>query len=73
MDYETKKVFLVNIAVLLVGAAAVWITVKFLIGYLLPFVIGVVLAAAVKRPARYLAGKSKIGTGVWSVSLVVLL
>ena len=73
MDYETKKVFLVNIAVLLVGAAAVWITVKFLIGYLLPFVIGVVLAAAVKRPARYLAGKSKIGAGVWSVSLVVLL
>lgn len=73
MDYETKKVFLVNIAVLAVGVAATVLTVKFLIGYLLPFVIGVVLAAAVKRPAAYLAKKSGLRAGVWSAVLVIAL
>lgn len=73
MDYETKKVFLVNIAVLGIGIAATVFAVKFLLRYLLPFVIGAALAIAVKRPARYLAGKTRVKAGGWSVVLVALL
>lgn len=71
MDYETKKVFLVNLATLIIGAVLTVLAVYFLFTYLLPFVIGVTMAVLVKRPARYLAGKTRLSNGTWSVILVL--
>lgn len=73
MDYETKKVFLVNLAVLAVGVVLSVLAVKFVIGYLLPFVVGALLAVLVKRPARYLSAKTRTRSGGWSVLLVLVL
>lgn len=73
MDYETKKVFLVNLTVFSIGAAAIFFAIKFLLSYFFPFVIGVILAAAVKRPARRLSGKTPLSTGSWSVIFVALI
>lgn len=73
MDYETKKVFLINLAVLAVEAAAIFIAADFLLKYMLPFVIGAALSAAVRRPAKVLASKTSVKASWWSLMLVILL
>ena len=45
---------------------------RFLILYLLPFVIGFLLTAAIQKPARWLERKTRAPQGLWSVALVVL-
>ncbi len=73
MDYEAKKVFLVNLAVSVVWLGLAYLAARLIIGYLLPFVIGAVMAIVVKKPASRLARKFKTGVGGWSVVLVLLL
>ena len=72
MDYETKKVFLVNLATLAVGVTITVLAVYFLFKFLLPFVIGIAMAAIVKRPAKRLSQKTRLGSGTCSVILVLL-
>lgn len=45
---------------------------RFLLIYLLPFVIGFILTAAIQRPARWLRKKTHAPRGLWSVVLVIL-
>ncbi|MCI8359749.1 MAG: sporulation integral membrane protein YtvI [Clostridiales bacterium] len=44
---------------------------RYLLAYLLPFVIGFILTAAVQRPARWLRKKTRAPGGLWSVILVI--
>lgn len=71
MDYETKKVFLINLTTLAVGAILTVLAVWFLFSYLLPFLIGIAMAVLVKKPAAYLSGKTRLSSGAWSVILVL--
>lgn len=57
LEYETKKIFLTNVTFIAVIAVLVYITFKFMLSLLLPFIIAMVLAYAMERPARYLKRK----------------
>lgn len=72
MTVQRKKEILIHIAFIVVIAAICYLAFRFLILYLLPFVIGFLLTAAIQRPARYLERKTKAPPGVWSVALVIL-
>lgn len=71
MTVERKKDLLVDIAFIVVIAALCYLAFRFLIIYLLPFVIGFILSAAIQRPARFLERKTHAPQGLWSVVLVV--
>ena len=72
MTIQRKKEILINIAFIVVIAAICYLVFRFLILYLLPFVIGFLLTAAIQKPARWLERKTRAPQGLWSVALVVL-
>ncbi len=73
MERNSKKEFIINVLygviVFLMIFAVYYITVKFL----LPFVIGGVIAYTVQKPAKKLSEKLKLSQGVWSVILALAL
>ena len=75
MDYEAKKRFLINsgvfVAVLIIGGVA-FTALKFVFAYLMPFVIGLILAFVMQRPARNLAPKLKMKRGTCAAILVMI-
>lgn len=73
MEQESKKRFLINIAFVTVSVGLVLLASKILFAYLLPFVIGSILAFVVQRPARYMASRSHLKAGTWAAILVVVL
>ena len=73
MEQESKKRFIINVVFFILAATLVWLASRFLLGYLLPFVLGTALAFAVQRPARLLSSKLGMPTGVWAAILVGLL
>lgn len=64
LDLEAKKAFLINTAFVLITAAGIFFICKFLLAYLLPFVIGVIIAFLMQRPAKYISSKTGIKTGI---------
>ena len=64
LDLEAKKIFLVNTAFVLIITAGIFFICKFLLAYLLPFVIGVIIAFLMQKPAKYISSKTGIKTGV---------
>ena len=70
MDYESKKVFLINTLFASVIAAAVYFISKFMLAYLLPFIIASVLAFVLRKPADLLERKTKIRSSIWRCALV---
>lgn len=68
---ENKKRFLINAAFFALVIALVYLVFKFLLVYLMPFVIAVFLAAILQKPARFLHRKIKIPKSICSVVLVV--
>lgn len=73
MEQESKKRFIINVVFFILAAMLVWLASRFLLGYLLPFVLGTALAFAVQRPARLLSAKLGMPSGVWAAILVGLL
>lgn len=70
MNFEEKKVFLVNITFTAVVALLIFLITRFMLSYLLPFVIGVILAFLVQRPATALSQKSKLSKSNAAAMLV---
>ena len=64
MDLEAKKIFLINTSFLLITAAGIFFICKFLLAYLLPFVIGIIIAFLMQKPAKYISSKTGIKTGI---------
>lgn len=64
MEQEAKKSFLINLLYYLTVAALIYILCRFLLKYLMPFVIGALIAWAVQRPAAFLSRKTKIKRSV---------
>ena len=70
MTLENKKKFLINILYAIVIIALLYIVFKFLLSYLFPFVIGIVLAALVQKPSEFLEKKIKIKSGITAAAMV---
>lgn len=69
---ERKRKFLIDLLFAATIIAIAYVTVKYLMAWLLPFVIGLVVAICLQRPVAFLAEKTKISRGVWSCILVFL-
>ena len=72
MTTENKKKFIINILFIAVIAALVFLGIKYLAAWLLPFVIGLVVALILNRPVTYLSNKTKIPRSVWSLLFVLV-
>ena len=54
MDEQAKKKFLITTAYIVTVGAIVFIVCRFLLKYLMPFIIGGLVAWAVQKPAYYI-------------------
>lgn len=73
MRNETKKEFLINLAYGFVLLLLFYISVKFLLFYLLPFAIAIPVASLVQKPARLISKKTKLKSGTVSAFLAAVL
>lgn len=72
MSQQIKLNFLINIAFFTVMSVIVYFSVRFLLIYLFPFVIGLILTIAVQKPAAYISKFLKIKRGYCALFLVVV-
>ena len=73
MNFEEKKIFLLNLAYISVISVIVFLTVKFMLAYLMPFIIGLIIAYIVQKPSKFIAKKLNINQGYCAALLAVLL
>ena len=77
MDERAKKNFLITAAYIVTVGAIVFIVCRFLLKYLMPFIIGGLIAWAVQKPAYYISGKirlnSKISAALLTAAVFALL
>ena len=69
MEEQAKKSFLINLTFTVSVALIVYVTVRFLFFYLLPFVIALILAWLVQKPASFVSSKLKIKKGLCAAVL----
>ncbi len=60
MEIENRKRFLINFSYVAVIGILVYIFARFLISYLLPFVVATLIASLMQRPAEFLGSRLKI-------------
>ena len=70
MTYDERKTFLINCAFFFVVAAIVFVVLRFMMAYLFPFLIGIILAYALQKPSRYLSKKLNIKNSICAPILV---
>lgn len=73
MGEQAKKKFIIDVVFLLLWATIIIIAGKFLLQYLLPFVISIAVAALMQRPADLLSKKIRIKKGVCAALLSAVL
>ncbi len=73
MTVDKKRKFLIDTAFIVLIGAILYFLFKFCTIYLLPFLIGLLLAVIVQRPAKYISTKTKLSKRLLSVFLVVVL
>jgi len=73
LDLNTKKSFLINTAFASVIAVIVYISGRFLLKYLFPFVIAFIIAWLVQRPAKLISNKLKIKTGTTAAIITIFI
>ena len=72
MYTDSRLKFIINVAYYSAIALLVYLTVKFLFLYLLPFIIGLFITIMVQKPADYISRRTKIKKGYCAVALVVV-
>lgn len=72
MEIEQKKTFLINVAFTAVVISLIYLFTRFLLSYLLPFVIALILAFAMQKPSAVISEKTGIKRSTCSVLLVTL-
>lgn len=72
MNREFKKDFLVDIAFVLVISLIIYFAFKFVVIYLFPFIIGLLITALVQKPSEFISKKIRIKKGVCALVLVIL-
>lgn len=69
---ESKKNFLIDLLFFITVAAIIYVVFRFLAAYLLPFVIGLIIAALVQKPSRFISKHTRVPKGICSVLFVLL-
>jgi len=70
LDYEHKKVFLVNTAFAVLIGITVYLVSRFMLAYLLPFLISAVLSYMLARPAELFGKKTGVSSDIWRCLLL---
>lgn len=73
MNFEKKKLFLINIAYFSIVIACAILIGRIALKYFMPFIIGGVIAFIVQKPAKYLSYKTKLNKKFCTAGLAVLL
>ncbi len=68
---EKKRKFIIDIFFIVVILALVYVAVEYLMIWLLPFVIGLIVAIVLQRPVAWLTQKTRVARGFWSCLLVL--
>lgn len=68
---EKKRKFIIDIVFIAVILALVYVGIEYLMIWLLPFVIGLIVAIVLQHPVAFLTEKTKIARGFWSCLLVL--
>ncbi len=71
MEEQSKKNFIINTIFYLIVGALIYVSGKFLLGYLFPFIIGGVVALTVQKPSSFLANKINAKKGICAAVLAV--
>ncbi len=72
MTVDAKKSFIIHIIYIAIIAVLVFVTLKYLLAWLLPFVIGFACALMLQKPVNKLSQKTKIPRGIWCLILVAV-
>ena len=71
MEQQSRKNFLVNTLYFVTVAAIIFIVCKFMLQFLLPFVVGGAVALLVQKPASFISSKLKINPSFTAGSLAL--
>lgn len=72
MNREFRKDFLIDITFFLVVSLIIYFSFKFLLVYLFPFLIGLIITALVQKPSAFISQKIKVKKGTCAAVLVAL-
>lgn len=70
MSSETKKKFIIDVAFIVVAAAIAYFVLKYAVNWLMPFIIGFIVALIVQRPVELLSRKAPALRAFWSTACV---
>ncbi len=73
MEQQSKIGFLINLGFALSVGFIIYFCAKFLLGYLLPFVIAAIIAWCVQKPAKSIATKTRLKSGICAVILSMII
>lgn len=73
MTVDKKRKFLIDTAFIVLVAVIIYLVFRFCLIYLLPFVIGLLLALIVQRPSEALSKITKIKKGIIALIFVIIL
>lgn len=69
METHKKKTFLINFLFIAVWSLIIYITFRFMLSYLFPFIIGLIISFLVQKPSELLSKKIKIKKGTCAAIL----
>ncbi len=72
MELQNRKNFLVNFAFVIIVSGIIYFALKFMLAYLLPFMIGIFISFLMQKPAAILSKKTKIKKGICAAVLSVV-
>lgn len=73
MTTEKKRRYIIDVLFIAIVLVVVYFSVKYILVWLLPFVIGLVAAIILQHPVAYLTEKTRLSRGLCAVTLVLLL
>lgn len=71
MTRESKKGFIINIVFISIVSVLIYFSVKFLLIYLFPLIIGVTVTVLIQRPAKFISDKIGIKKRILSLVFVI--
>ena len=72
MEIKEKQNFLINFGFIITWLVIIYFSLKFMLAYLFPFLIGIIISFAMQKPAAYISSKIKIKKEICAAILSVL-
>ncbi len=72
VTFAEKKKFLLNLLFLAVCVLLYYVGVKYVLMWVMPFLIALLISACLQRPIRFLSERTRIGKRLWSIILVAV-